>query len=104
MDIGHNHSIEFLGWSPDRDLNPQYKDVPDIEKFGAAVSHLNKDGQPCEGFITFDLPEVRDVLQPGDNRPLWQVESWEPFTVSPSLLCKICGDHGFIRDGKWVPA
>jgi len=35
---------------------------------------------------------------------VWQVESWEPLTISPSVLCLICGDHGFIRNGSWVPA
>jgi hypothetical protein len=25
-------------------------------------------------------------------------------TLSPSLLCMRCGDHGFIRNGKWVKA
>ena len=29
--------------------------------------------------------------------------AYDPLTVAPSLLCA-CGDHGFIRDGKWVPA
>lgn len=29
--------------------------------------------------------------------------STDPLTISPSLLCR-CGDHGFIRDGKWVAA
>ena len=28
---------------------------------------------------------------------------WEPLTISPSVLCQ-CGDHGFIRNGKWVVA
>lgn len=34
----------------------------------------------------------------------WEVISVEPLTLSPSLLCRACGSHGFIRDGKWVPA
>jgi hypothetical protein len=34
----------------------------------------------------------------------WTLESKEPLTVSPSLLCRSCGSHGFIRDGKWVQA
>jgi hypothetical protein len=34
----------------------------------------------------------------------WHLESEEPLTISPSLLCRACGHHGFIRDGKWVPA
>ncbi len=42
-----------------------------------------------------------------DNQ-YWAVESWEPLTVSPSLLCTPdkggCGDHGFIKQGRWVLA
>jgi Family of unknown function (DUF6527) len=42
------------------------------------------------------------------DKPRWQVESWEPLTISPSVLCSLdkggCGAHGFIREGKWVPA
>lgn len=34
----------------------------------------------------------------------WKLESEEPLTLSPSLLCPVCQHHGFIRDGKWVPA
>lgn len=34
----------------------------------------------------------------------WTLESKEPLTVSPSLLCGSCGSHGFIRNGAWVPA
>lgn len=28
----------------------------------------------------------------------------EHLTISPSLLCRTCGNHGFIRDGRWVVA
>lgn len=29
----------------------------------------------------------------------------EGFTIHASLLCPIgCGDHGFVREGKWVAA
>jgi len=34
----------------------------------------------------------------------WTQMSAEPLHLEPSLLCRLCGDHGFIRDGKWVPA
>ncbi len=34
----------------------------------------------------------------------WTVVTKEPLTISPSILCGECGVHGFIRDGKWVPA
>lgn len=28
----------------------------------------------------------------------------EHLTLTPSLLCPTCGNHGFIRDGRWVVA
>jgi hypothetical protein len=34
----------------------------------------------------------------------WTVEQAQPLTLSPSILCRVCNLHGFIRDGKWVPA
>jgi hypothetical protein len=34
----------------------------------------------------------------------WTLVSEDPLTLSPSLLCPICGHHGFVREGRWVPA
>jgi hypothetical protein len=31
----------------------------------------------------------------------WNVVSVEPLSLSPSVLHKRCGWHGFIRNGKW---
>lgn len=100
IDIGCNHYIKYVGWYPDRELNPQYAHLPDIDIVGVSVKHLNKDGKECMGFIQFDLPQIREVFPKG---PKWIVENWEPLTCSPSLLC-YCGDHGFIKEGKWVTA
>lgn len=30
--------------------------------------------------------------------------SREPLHLEPSLLWNCCGLHGFVRDGKWIPA
>jgi hypothetical protein len=38
------------------------------------------------------------------NRAIWTLESEEPLTLNPSLLCTQCGEHGWVRAGKWVPA
>lgn len=87
IDLGHNHVGVLV--TPDGDPCPT----------GMHVEHLTPDGKPCTGWIRFDLPGNEWVS--ADGR--WQVESWEPLTVSPSLLCA-CGDHGFVRSGAWVPA
>lgn len=103
IDLGDNHAYRFVGWEPDRSIPSnaeRFAGIQDIERFGAQVPHLTPNGKPCNGFVTFD-GEVQRKIHPG--APKWQVHSWEPLTLSPSLLCH-CGDHGFIRDGKWVKA
>ena len=101
IDLGDGHTLEFTSWNPDRELNPQYVHLPDVERFGATIEHVKPDGETCMSAVTFDAPVARELL-PG--AAIWQVESWEPLTLSPSLLCRRCGDHGFIKEGKWVRA
>ena len=100
IDLGLNHELRYVSWAPDRELNPQYVDLPDIERYCAIITHLNHKDELCEGCITFDSPTAERV-EP--DRPKWTIDSWDPLTVSPSILCQ-CGDHGFIRNGKWVIA
>ena len=59
----------------------------------------DRSGEECgPSWIPFKgRPHGCDVLG-------WAVESEEPLTLSPSLLCRTCGHHGFIRGGRWVPA
>ena len=56
-------------------------------------------GYYCGGYVRWDAHEkAKHQLVsggPGDE---------EHLTLSPSLLCRTCGNHGFIRDGKWVTA
>jgi len=107
LDIGLGHSIVYFRWAPE-DL-PENRarygyPLPDVPRAGCCVYHTNKnDGvSPCVGATPFDLPELRLAeLSPGHS---WQVLNWEPLTLSPSVLCGHCGDHGFIQNGKWVPA
>jgi hypothetical protein len=90
-----------MAWAPDRELNPQYNDISDVERYGASIAHAHPStGAKCEGFVTFD-GDVQRQLSAG--RPRWTVESWEPLTLSPSVLCTTCGDHGWVRGGSWVP-
>lgn len=109
IDLGHDHFLYYHQWSPDRDLNPHYEGIEDIEKFSASIEHLHaQTGKRCVGGITFDTPEIQHALEISRSRggfgsAVWQVESWEPLTISPSVLCS-CGDHGFIRNGRWEVA
>lgn len=63
---------------------------------GAVVSHKLADGSTCEGAIWWD-----EYQSPRGE--MWTLHSLDPLDVSPSLLCH-CGDHGFIQQGRWVPA
>jgi hypothetical protein len=104
IDLGDGHWLKYYGWYPDRSIESnatRYAGVPDVDRCGAAVPHLKADGTLCEGFVTFD-GETQRVVFP--NHARWQVLSVDPLTLSPSLLCKACVDHGFIRDSKWVRA
>lgn len=71
------------------------------ERVGLLERHATPDGEECTGSVAFDMPGAEE-WRPGG--PFWHVESWEPLTISPSVLCRTCGNHGFIRNGRWVPA
>lgn len=82
--IAAGHGVYFWVWAEHHHLYYVH-DCP-----------LNGD---APGAIAFDVPENDYV--PAEAK--WQLESIEPLTISPSLLCP-CGHHGFIRQGRWVPA
>jgi hypothetical protein len=99
IDLGRGHTLRFFSWSPDR---AQYEGIPDEPTAGAIIDHPHGvyGHLQCSGAVTFDTPTMRQVRP---ESSLWQVESWEPLTISPSVQCS-CGDHGFIRNGRWEPA
>lgn len=116
IDLGHGHTMRYFRWAPDNNkANREHYGVPlpRVPKAGAIITHpvfdktemekyrRYRNGDECFSAIFFDLPEVR-TMRPDGN--FWTVDSWEPLTLSPSILCLICRDHGFIREGKWVPA
>jgi hypothetical protein len=128
-DLGDGVYFRWLAFAPDRNLNPQYAHLPDNDRTGIIVGHFHPEGvcaahrdlnwqlnggcntdpelctNRCEGGVLFDTPENhRGTSDP----PLWQVISLDPLHIEPSILMTPgkggCGLHGFIRDGRWVPA
>lgn len=87
IDLGLDHKAKFT----------QHKDVP---RAGLLIVHPAGGnnhvpaGEPCCGAVNFDLPV-------NEGQTVWQLHSLEPLHIEPSVLCN-CGDHGFIRDGRWV--
>lgn len=75
------------------------------EWVGIIEWHLNQAGELCGGFVAFAgfYGMTSHGMSPVE-RPVWQVATLEPLTLSPSISCKACGHHGYIRAGRWVPA
>lgn len=64
---------------------------------GLHENHRKADGSWCGGWVGFANVDGHD------DHAKHTLDSYEPLTVSPSLLCR-CGFHGFIREGRWVAA
>jgi hypothetical protein len=80
IDIGHDVQIEL------RRIGGEF--------YGVGYWHKNQEtGAQCSGYAP-----VKPSSDDG-----WDVVSLEPLTLAPSLLCRACGHHGWIRDGVWVP-
>lgn len=85
VDIGSGVTIYFTEYSG--------------QVVGLIEEHIDTKGEKCSGYVAF-----RHATNPPGERPSWIVESMEPLTLSPSILCSTCGHHGFIRKGRWCPA
>src|SRR4051794_20237369 len=90
LDFGSNVRGKWYGWGPDRELNPQYAEIPDTDRLGIILWHLKPDGESCVGSVMFDVLQAQ-----GFHGAKWQVQSLDPLSITPSILCK-CGFHGFI--------
>lgn len=89
IDLGDDHLLAFAEYEGERS--------------GASVWHRKADGSICAGWIAF---EGRAWARSFTGNPIatWKIEQEDPLTLSPSLLCRACGDHGFVRGGRWVRA
>lgn len=87
VDIGDGHRIVYVDYEG--------------EPAGVSDYHQKADGTWCGGWVTFAGSAWARQFP---NAPHWHVVSADPLTLAPSLLCRSCGDHGFIRDGRWVKA
>jgi hypothetical protein len=86
-ELGHGVRIVFTTW---RRHDP----------VGLIETHPAPDGDRHSAGVLFDLPGVAEAFP---DRPLWTLEQLDPLTLSPSLQCKDCGHHGWIRAGRWEP-
>lgn len=72
--------------------------VDDGEVVGALITHAcnNRGSERVEDYIP-----VEPKLATGS---CWNLTSRDPITLTPSIAYRCCGLHGFLTDGKWVPA
>jgi hypothetical protein len=85
--LDDDNALEFIHW----------KDDP--EPYGAHWWHrANTETGWHMGGFQWRKPD------PIIHGAVWELNSFEPLDVSPSLLCQTCGAHGFIKQGKWIPA
>jgi hypothetical protein len=72
--------------------------IEDGEPVGALLTHACKarGGAVVQDFIPTE-PRVSAI-------PPWSLDCRDPITLSPSVQWTCCGLHGFVRNGKWVPA
>lgn len=73
------------------------------EPAGVTEWHRKMDGTWCRGWLAFKGSAWANSFKP-EQEVGWDVLQKEPLTLSPSILCRACGSHGYIREGKWVQA
>ena len=97
--------VTVTGYSPDEDgatfLDPAhaYKLVTRAgsdEPIGLIEFHRLPGGSWCEGVVHFKGA--------GEGHPEWDIIQDDPLTLSPSILCRTCGSHGYIEGGRWRSA
>jgi hypothetical protein len=107
-DLGTGHSYRFVvgdthSWPDTYGMITNHDDGTQTTVTGIIETHPRTDnGQPCEGLVSFVRP-----LRPSEHeaaRPVWIVNSLDPLDLDPSILCTVCGAHGYIRRGVWVNA
>ena len=100
--IGEHHCIRTASHGGDPDVTNADGSIaggPAEHLAGFIVAHDVAGDVRCEGFVGVD-PHL------GDERSWTMTGSLEggDLTLAPSVLCRSCGDHGFVREGKWVSA
>lgn len=125
IDLGDGHVLTFMRWAPaDTPFNrklfgiPIGQPMPVVERFGATIEHLRPDGQPCVCTVHFtgDWQRVcAKTSDPGTSEATCQADLTS-LTFDQPVLCQapildghgkkvgVCGDHGYVKDGKWVRA
>jgi len=60
-------------------------------------------GEMCVGMVAIKR-HGHGKRSDGSPQPEWDRVSEHPLTLTPSILCRVCGNHGYIRENQWVEA
>jgi hypothetical protein len=91
LDLGDGHWLDWTSYQGQR--------CGGIITHTCAISPTNETGL-CSGSFWIDGNAFYRAQ--GTTRPIWQLTGPDTApTMTPSFLCH-CGDHGWVRDGKWV--
>lgn len=106
LNLGNNHGITWViaGEHDDSRIGCVI-----YHKMGPKGNITDFNGWCCGGVhwapSEFEREHPERMSESERQRARWNIEGQpdEHLTISPSVLCS-CGDHGFIKDGKWIVA
>lgn len=106
VSVGKDHYIRIIYWTPDGRGIGTTQPEDDWVAIGLNEYHKNELDQWCGGYITFDnVPEAALYIDRYGGKLSGHVlDNLDPVSVSPSLQCKSCPSHGFIKAGCWSDA
>jgi hypothetical protein len=104
VDLGDGHTLTWTNYEGER-VGGIIRHTKSPELMANQLAHA---GSPehvfpwCDG--AFWIRGNKFTAKHRDAAPQWDMTgTFECPTLSPSFLCH-CGDHGFVRNGKWVRA
>ena len=102
LDLGDGHWLDWLVAAADDDTRVGAIITNTTDKTESGLCFGSVDWAPT----TWAREHPEKLSDHERNRSRWTLHGAtdEHLTISPSVLCHECGDHGFIRDGKWIRA
>lgn len=95
QDVGHLHRLVWVTYAE----SVAGVNVWHWKKGGAA-------GEWCCGWVPFRGHPWANLFRRTEGFQAWDVvePSVELLTLSPSIRCRACGDHGLVVRGRWEPS
>lgn len=106
---GHWYHREFYIPSTDKIIGyPADADIPDEAVFIGIHEHHRSTNNPelwCGGYLWFKNVDTAVMLEQQERgQARHTLVQQDPLTVEPSIGCRTCASHGFLREGRWSDA